>query len=149
MSTLASIHEKFKKTMMFDGETRRKLINLHQHFDISQTDVCVRAINLMHLLQMESSAGKQVLLRRPNGEKVILKFLSDDSYEDEAKVTLKFNAATLAKVDDLAEEYAIYPTYVFRQAIALLNTVHEITSAEFKVLLIDTKNNESETIRIL
>lgn len=147
MSKPPSAHERFKKTMMFDGQTRDKVLELHKHFDIDQTEVYIRAINIMHALMAESRNGKSLVVKKSNAEKALLELNFEDNFDDEKKLSMKFNQMTLNKIDDLSNLLNIYATYVLRRAVALFYFIFTEIQKGNTLQIVDQKSGEAETIR--
>jgi hypothetical protein len=139
--------ERYKKTIMIDGHTRDQLDYLTALLDVTQTDIYRRGVSIMHALHADSMNGKEIRLITSAGEQTPLDFDYTDGFEDERKMTLKFNDETLGKVQDLAEALSIYPTYVFRRAVSTLRTIHAESILGHKVVLVDKVSGETETVR--
>lgn len=136
--------KRHKKTFMIDGITRSKLESLSMMLDTHQTDVFRRAVSLMHVLNAE---GREIYLISDDGLSAKLDLPDSDSAEDERKMTLMFNDETLGKVNDLSAAFRIYPTYVFRRSVAILSAVHRESINGQKIVLVNSVNGESETLR--
>ena len=135
-----------KKTMMFDGLTRSRLDDLSIKLDTHQTDVFRRAVVLMHALILESE-GRDAYLISQGGLRIKLDLDLGDNSDDAHKMTLKFNDETLRLVTELSKHLKIFPTYVFRRAVAIFSTLHTESANGQKVLLIDSISGEVETLR--
>lgn len=139
--------ERYKKTIMIDGHTRDQLDYLTALLDVTQTDIYRRGVSIMHALYAESTNGKDLCLITPAGEKTPLDLEDTDRFEDERKMTLKFNDETLNKVQDLAEAFNIFPTYVFRRAVSIMRAIHAESVLGHKIILVDKASGETETLR--